>query len=260
MVRKLSSGKPDEVSTSARPRMSKKKLGSDADAGDEGRREQAQPDCSELAFEDPLSVLPATARRLLLAAKSVVVAGGFEALTLSAVAREAGENTALISYYFRNKAGLVAALLDSVIHDEYIASQNRMVEWVPSELAERLTVEMRALGEAREDFRVFFELLPHVVSDDVLRRRMSRLYTWYWSVKLEWLAVDHPTAALEDRDLRGLAQLLSAIVDGLAVQSAIDPDLDLTIPYSILSRLLEGTSLLALLEEARLRRESGAVW
>ena len=37
----------------------------------------------------------------------------------------------MIAYYFGNKAGLVAAVLDSVIHDEYIASQERMKDAGP---------------------------------------------------------------------------------------------------------------------------------
>ena len=34
----------------------------------------------------------------------------------------------MVSYYFDNKAGLIAAVLDSVIHDEYRASLERMRE------------------------------------------------------------------------------------------------------------------------------------
>ena len=43
--------------------------------------------------------------------------GGFEALKLSAIAREAGESKASIGYHFGNKDGLVTALVDSLAHD-----------------------------------------------------------------------------------------------------------------------------------------------
>ncbi|HTX70311.1 MAG TPA: TetR/AcrR family transcriptional regulator [Thermoleophilia bacterium] len=214
----------------------------------------ASDDRPATPFEDPLSALPDTARRLLLAAKHVVVTHGFDALTLSAVASEAGENTALIAYYFGNKAGLVEAMLDSVIHDEYVASQDRMSGVGSSELSERLVDEMRALDEAYEDFRVFFELLPHAMGDDALRLRMARLYDWYRSEKLGWLGFDDPSRALEDAELRGFAQLLSAVLDGLAIQAIVDPGLDLGAPYDVLRRLFSGTSLATFLEEARARR------
>ena len=117
-------------------------------------------------FEDPLSSLPETARNLLIAAKDIVAEEGFEALTLKTVSERAGENKAMVSYYFDNKAGLVAAVLDSVIHDEYLSSLDRMKDVAPGERIPRLVEEMRHMAESAEDFTVFYELLPHV-----LRRR-----------------------------------------------------------------------------------------
>jgi AcrR family transcriptional regulator len=191
-----------------------------------------------LAFADPLSALPETAQKLLLAAKAIIETDGFNALTLNRVSEASGENKAMISYYFGNKAGLVAAVVDSVVHEEYMASQNRMKDVAAEHRVRRLIEEMRKMNAATGEFRVFFELLPNVLRDDALRQRIALLYRWYWSVKLEWLGVADPYAALEDPDLRGLARLLSAVIDGLAVQAAIAPDLDLTDPYRILARLL----------------------
>jgi AcrR family transcriptional regulator len=199
----------------------------------------------QYTFEDPLSALPETAQRLLLAAKGIIASDGFDALTLNAVSAASGENKAMISYYFGNKAGLVAAVLDSVIHDEYIASQDRMKDVDPKRRTQRLVEEMRRMDAATEEFRVFFELLPHVLRDETLRRRIAVLYRWYWSVKLEWLGIANPSEALDDPELLGLAQILSAVIDGLAVQAAIDPSLDLTHPYRIFHKMLE-CSLFAL--------------
>ena len=148
------------------------------------------------AFEDPLSALPETAQKLLLAAKEIIATEGFDALTLNSVSAASGENKAMISYYFGNKAGLVAAVLDSVIHDEYIASQDRMKDVDPKRRTQRLVEEMRRMDAAIEEFRVFFELLPHVLRDETLRRRIALLYTWYWSVKLEWLGITEARRAL----------------------------------------------------------------
>jgi AcrR family transcriptional regulator len=208
-------------------------------------------------FEDPLSALPETARRLLVAAKGIIASDGFDALTLNAVSTASGENKAMISYYFGNKAGLVAAVLDSVIHDEYIASQDRMKDVDPKRRTERLVEEMRRMDAATEEFRVFFELLPHVLRDETLRRRIAVLYRWYWSVKLEWLGIASPSDALDDPELLGLAQVLSAVIDGLAVQAAIDPSLDLANPYRIFQKMLE-CSLLALPDGATAPRDPAA--
>ena len=196
-------------------------------------------DYLQFTFEDPLSSLPATARNLLIAAKEILAEEGFEALTLKTVSARAGENKAMVSYYFDNKAGLVAAVLDSVIHDEYLASLDRMKDVAPDERISRLVEEMRRMDASFEDFAVFYELLPHVLRDDVLRRRMAMLFRWYWKMKLEWLGVADGAAGLADPDLLGVAQLLSAVIDGLAIQVAVDPDVDLANPYRVLARMLE---------------------
>lgn len=192
------------------------------------------------SFEDPLSSLPETARRLLVAAKEIIAEEGFEALTLNSVGERAGENKAMISYYFGNKAGLVATVLDSVIHDEYLDSKGRMRDVPPGERTRRLVEEMRRMDAAVADFQVFFELLPHVLRDEMLRRRIAVLYRWYWSQKLEWLGVKDGPRALVDPQLLGLAQVMSAVIDGLAIQAAIDPELDLANPYAVFSKMLEG--------------------
>jgi len=205
----------------------------------EAGRRGAAPTRPRFAFEDPLPSLPETARKLLVAAKEIVADEGFGALTLKAVSERAGENKAMISYYFDNKAGLIAAVLDSVIHDEYLVSLDRMRDVAPGERTQRLVSEMRRMDAAVDDFQVFFELLPHVLRDDVLRRRIARLYQWYWSVKLEWLGVQDGPKAMADPDLLGLAQVLSAVIDGLAIQAALNPGFDLGPPYRVFARMLE---------------------
>jgi len=190
-------------------------------------------------FEDPLSSLPETARNLLIAAKVIVAEEGFEALTLKTVSERAGENKAMVSYYFDNKAGLIAAVLDSVIHDEYLDSLDRMKDVSRGERIPRLVEEMQRMAAWADDFQVFYELLPHVLRDEALRRRMAMLYRWYWMMKLEWLGMPDGAAGLADSDLLGLAQLLSAVIDGLAIQTAVDPEMDLANPYRVLARMLE---------------------
>ena len=192
-----------------------------------------------LEFRDPLSELPETARNLILSAKAIIADKGFDALTLNRLALESGENKAMTAYYFGNKEGLIAAVLDSVIHDEYLDSQARMRNLHAGELTSRLIEEMREITDSTAEFRVFYEPPPRVLRDDVLRSRMLPLYGWYWSVKLEWLGLGDDPEALDDPDLRSIAQLFSAMIDGLATQAAIDPEADLSTAYRALQMLIE---------------------
>lgn len=189
-------------------------------------------------FRNPLSDLPDTARNLILSAKKIIAEQGFDALTLNRLSAESGENKAMTAYYFGNKAGLIAAVLDSVIHDEYLASEARMKNLEPRELTARVVAEMRGIGSSTQDFRAFYELLPRVLRDEVLRARLLPLYRWYWCMKLEWLGLDDDEA-LDDPELQGMARLLSAIIDGLAIQAAIEPEADLSPAYAVLESLIE---------------------
>lgn len=212
-----------------------------AAAPPDGASTAPEGDHLRFAFDNPLSDLPVVARRLLLAAKQIVATQGFDALSLNSISEVSGENKAMISYYFGGKSGLIAAVLDSVIHDEYLVSVARMRDVEPGERLGRMIDEMRSMTESHEEFRVFFELLPVALRNDMLRARMVRLYEWYWSEKLGWLGVSDGVFPADDPDILGLAQLLSAVIDGIAIQTAIDPDRDPERAYAVLAKMIEGT-------------------
>ena len=175
-----------------------------------------------LLLEDPMEALAPTAQRLLAAAQRLLASGGFEALKLSAIAREAGESKASIGYHFGNKAGLVTALIDSFAHEA-----NRGLIEDTGELP-RGEERIHALidGETRiaadaESYQSFFEVLPHALRDADLRERVAALYDGYRDTVLRCLDAADPAA--KER-LRPFAMLMIAIVDGLAIQHGLDPE------------------------------------
>jgi AcrR family transcriptional regulator len=175
-----------------------------------------------LLLEDPMEALAPTAQRLLAAAQRLLTSGGFEALKLSAIARAAGESKASIGYHFGNKAGLVTALVDSFAHDA-----NRGLIEDTGELPkgeERIHAlidgETRIAADA-EAYQSFFEVLPHALRDEDLRERVAALYDGYRETVLRCLDAADPAAKEE---LRPFAMLMIAIVDGLAIQHVLDPD------------------------------------
>jgi len=193
-------------------------------------------------LEDPLTTLPATAQRILKAATRLLAERGFEAVTLENVAAEAGVNKASIRYNFGNKAGLLMAVVDALIHDECL----RIVadtENVPEE--ERLHAAMlgirRMITEA-DSFRGFFDILPHAFRDPELRERMFALYVWWYQQNLRWLGLANNKAAMDSDMLMGLAELIAAIPDGLSVQAGLNPDgFDLGRPLATLEFLLRNS-------------------
>ena len=190
-----------------------------------------------IPVDDPLSTLPETAVRVLEAAQRVVEERGLQALTLNTVAAESGENKAMTAYYFGNKAGLVEALVDSVIHDDCLDAASRMSDVTEDERLTHLVEELHRMSAASRDFRIFFDILPHAIRNEELRERLAALYRWYIELKLDWLGIDRADEARR-RQLRGLAQVMSALIDGLAIQALVDGDeFALEPAYQIVARL-----------------------
>jgi AcrR family transcriptional regulator len=208
-----------------------------------------------LPSEDPVESLPATARKILEAATALLAERGYEAITLENVAAEAGVNKASIRYNFGNKAGLVMAVADALIHNECLRLAAD-TENVPEE--ERLHVAMlgirRMIVEA-DSFRGFFDILPHAFRDPELRERMFSLYIWWYQQNLKWLGLGDGRSAEASDMLMGLAELIAAIPDGLSVQAGLNPDgFDLGRPLATLEFLLRN-SMEQLVEIAE--REAG---
>jgi AcrR family transcriptional regulator len=192
-------------------------------------------------FEDPLDSLPATAQRILNAATSLLAERGYDAVTLENVATAAGVNKASIRYNFGNKAGLIIAVADALIHDECLRLAAD-VESVPEE--ERLhaaMVGMRRMILDAGSFRGFFDIFPHAMREPELRVRLFALYEWWYLQNLKWLGLAVPNAENNDM-LMGLAELIAAIPDGLSVQAGLDPDgFELSRPLATLEFLLRNS-------------------
>jgi AcrR family transcriptional regulator len=199
------------------------------------RGEHATP----IPVDDPLANLSPTAVRILTTAQHILTERGLSAVTLNAVAEESGENKALTKYYFGNKSGLIGALVDAAVHDECLASASRMQGITDEDRVERLVDELQHMSEATPSFLAFFDILPHAVRNDELRPRLATLYEWYLQLKLDWLGLDTSADVGRRAQLRPLAQLLSAVIDGLAIQALIDPErFDVHAAYAMLERIL----------------------
>ena len=193
-------------------------------------------------FEDPVSSLPPTARKILDAATRLLGERGYEAVTLENVAAEAGVNKASIRYNFGNKAGLISAVADALIHDECLRMAAG-IQGVPED--ERLHAAMTGIGgmiAGADSFRGFFDILPHAFRDPELCTRLFALYRWWYQQNLQWLGLDGPGDVEQNDLLMGLAELIAAIPDGLSVQAGLDPEgFDLGRPLATLEFLLRNS-------------------
>jgi AcrR family transcriptional regulator len=192
---------------------------------------------------DPLTALPKTAQKILAAASKILSERGYQAVTLENVAAEAGVNKASIRYNFGNKAGLLAEVVDALIHDECLQITAQLRDTTDRDRLHAAMVGIERMIVATDSFRGFFDVIPHAFRDETLRARLTVQYTWWYRQNLEWLGLAAETAEGAARDvLLGLAQLIAAIADGLAIQAGLDPDdFDLRRPLAALELLLRNS-------------------
>jgi AcrR family transcriptional regulator len=198
------------------------------------------PEVAGLAVDDPRPSMPPAASHLLEAAQRVLLSKGFRGLTLRAIAQESGENSAMVQYYFGNKDGLVRAMIDSVFRDDQHDAADAMNAAMGDERLPAFVGALRTISSSRS-FRVFFDILPYALRNEGLRSRMARVYDWYRLIKCDWLRGKGEPSPPEREALLGVAELMTAVVDGLAIQEAIDDDFDARRAYAVLEFMLQRT-------------------
>lgn len=190
-------------------------------------------------IEDPLASLPKTAQKILSAAQRLLADRGYDAVTLENVAAEAGVNKASIRYNFGNKAGLIAAVVDALMHAEFARMAHEMPVLQHDDRLDAAMEAKRRMILSADEFRGFFDILPHAIRNDELRHRIAALYPYWHEQNLQWLGLQG--SGLEGRHelVQGLGQLMSAVVDGLSVQAGLEQeDFDPAVPLKTMMFLM----------------------
>lgn len=194
----------------------------------------------ELPINDPLPDLSSTAARILEAARRVLFRDGFRALTFETIAKEAGENPALIRYHFGSKAGLLIALVDSVLYEECVEMIESLKSVPPGDerRARLMRLHEGLLVKDRDSYRMFYELIPHVLRDEKLQSHLRDLFEWYR--RLDAWALKDPGEKQPSAHIAPMALLTVAIADGVALQTLADPDLDVRPAFELWRRIVLG--------------------
>ena len=176
---------------------------------------------------DPLAELPPTARRIVEITRRLLIEKGYGYLSLENIAEECGLHKTAVRYYFRNKAGLMELVVDSWVHDN-IALLVPLLDLSPAEglsVDERMAAFVQAKREMSENtqaYLAFLELLPAILRDERHSERIENMYEWAVDLYLRLFA--ESLESLDEHQARGFAQLIIAVVDGLAVQNVISAE------------------------------------
>ena len=184
------------------------------------------------AIEDPRAKLSPTALRILEATRRVIVEEGFAKCTLSRILEVSGErNAAAVKHYFGNKSGLVSVVLDTVLYDVMSTLDAPPSHQLSQQGLSRLTVQTAIVNQPSDALRILFEMLPHVLRDEQLLERLHAYYEAFYQLHFAQLRREGGSSGLSVQGAdpphaspEGLASLLSAIGDGLAIQALVQPD------------------------------------
>lgn len=163
-----------------------------------------------------------TAKKILAAARRILVERGFQALTLQAIATESGVNKAGVWYYFGGKEQLVLALLEEVAVTESHHFGARPAEGAT--LDERIDLIVGSAQQVRERverFAAFYELLPEASRDAELRAHLMTYYQGWYAWAGEVLARPGASGKTRYRRSAQLGQFASILLDGIFMQMVV---------------------------------------
>jgi AcrR family transcriptional regulator len=126
-----------------------------------------------------------------------------------------------VHYYFGSKAGLLEALVESLFEDPAFGYSDSVAS-APAG-PERVATLLEWLGRItadRRSGRLLYELLPHILRAKGLRVRVAELYDAYREFDGDCLASGAEASAELREDLGALSV---AVVEGLGIQTAVDP-------------------------------------
>jgi len=186
---------------------------------------------------DPAAELSPTAMKLLDASRRIVSRDGFPGLTLEAIQAESGMNKSLVWYHFGGKPGLIATLVAQVEHEYSRLILDEIARG--TDVRRRLDVFIEQQSDPSRgagEYTLFFELLPHILRDPELRVRFGEVFDRYRQLDRRTLTPE--SAAPDLPELQALSYLTVAVADGLAIQYAADPDIDLRAALALWKHLI----------------------
>lgn len=173
---------------------------------------------------------PATARaslrelrrhQIIAAARTIVAQDGLHALTIGALEEALGYSRGVLTYHFRDKDEIVAAVLQSAV-EEIDAGTSALVEASATpvdKVRAVLRANLRGFVENREAGLILLSFWGRLSSDAKARKANAALFARYRDRTAGLLQSAIDAGAFAPVDARALAAVVVGIVIGLASQA-----------------------------------------
>jgi TetR/AcrR family transcriptional regulator, transcriptional repressor of bet genes len=186
--------------------------------------------------------------QIVAAAYAIASRRGLSAVTVREVARKARISVGLVIFHFGTKDRVVLALLDWVVENTVSLTIAPEVAAIVDPLGRLIGVirqEILRLGREPSRNRLFFEFWSEAIWNRPVRARMQRDLDRYREALRPF--VDDAVRAHPDRfagvDAADVTAAVVSFLKGCAVQSTIQPDLDVRALSRAVERLLQPMAL-----------------
>jgi AcrR family transcriptional regulator len=184
--------------------------------------------------------LSPTALHIVHVARAMLLEKGYDAVTIEAVALEANVDPSTVRRQFASKAGLVHAVFDLMQAEPWEALVARVKDLpAPDERLHAYISGLGALIEGGQSAVGISEVLARGLRDPVLRAKIAVDYDIARDGTLELAELGAVDDDERTRRLQALAGLIVAVIDGLSLQVAADPDgVDRDLSFSLLADMV----------------------
>ncbi len=164
--------------------------------------------------------------QIISAARGLVAAQGLDGLTISALEKSLGFSRGVLTYHFRDKDEIVAALLESALLEIDAATQAEVDKsQTPAEKVRAvLRANLRGFLEHREAGLILLSFWGRLGADPKVRKANAALYARYRERTANVLQAGMRAGAFAEADAKALAALIVGIVIGLAAQIYFDEE------------------------------------
>lgn len=158
--------------------------------------------------------------QILLATCAVISEAGMHELRLADVARRAGVSSGMVHYYFDSKRALLAAAFEFNF-TRSVARRRALLEseQAPLDLLTQLVESyLPGDGETLTAWRVWAELWAEAMRDQEFQAVNERVYDEWRQLVVEIILRAQAGGSVREGDPVELANMLIAMIDGLAIQ------------------------------------------
>ncbi|MBX2803996.1 MAG: TetR/AcrR family transcriptional regulator [Myxococcales bacterium] len=175
--------------------------------------------------------------QILRAARAVFIEKGFLAARVEDVAKRASLSKGAVYFYFSSKRDLFLAL----VQEEHEATYSFLEE--ADQDGRPAAVKLLDLGQKYLDYfaglksppRFFLMMCEQGIRDDEIREEVQAVHARFVDAAARILAQGMAEGSFRESDPHAIAQMLKALIDGMAGQSAVGlrPDKESLITHGI---------------------------